>query len=130
MIVSKATFVYVITVVVLVGGLWFILALGATLVPPKDIAGKWELEGPNGSQDLSVEQSGKFIDLAMGSWTASLKIDADGGSNSKGKNSVVMVGNQQSVRFEGLGINDKCTIRFDGAFSGVYEAHRVSKASH
>jgi hypothetical protein len=130
MIVSKATSVYVIMVVALIGGLWFILALGSTLVPPKDLAGKWELEGNKGSQDLSVEQSGKFIDLVMGKWTASLKIQPNGNLNPKGQSGVLMVGNGQSVRFEGLGIDDKCTIRFDGALSGVYQAHRVTRTSH
>jgi hypothetical protein len=129
MIVSKATSVYVIMVVVLFGGLWLILAMGSTLIPPTDLGGKWELSGASGSKNLSVEQSGKFVDLAMGNWTASLKIDEDANQSSKGKNAIVMTGKGQRVAFEGLGIDDLCSIKFDGPMSGVYQAHRIVKAA-
>jgi hypothetical protein len=129
MIVSKATSVYVIMVVVLFGGLWLILSMGSTLVPPTDLGGKWELSGPSGTQNLSVEQSGKFIDMSMGTWTASMKIDKDASQNIAGKNAILMKGNGQSVVFEGLGINDQCTVQFDGPMSGVYRAHRVVRAA-
>jgi hypothetical protein len=127
MIISKATSVYVIMVAVLVGGLWLILAMGSTLVPPTDLAGKWELTEPAGTHELSVEQSGKFVNLVMDKWSASLKIKASGSQSTAGQNSIVMTGNGQTVTFAGLGINDHCTIRFDGATTGVYQAHRIFK---
>jgi hypothetical protein len=130
MIVSKATSVYVIMVVVLCGGLWLILAMGSTLVPPTDLGGKWELTSASATRDLSVEQSGKFVDLVMGNWSASLKIEEDGGQNSNGQNAIFMSGKGERVTFDGLGINEQCTIHFDGSMTGVYQAHRTTKASH
>ena len=136
MIVSKATSVYVIMVVVLIGGLWLILEMGSTLMPPTDLAGKWELKGPSGSQDLSVEQSGKFVDLVMGNWASSLKIRHDGNQNPIGnsspaqQSSIELVGTGESVTFANLGIDDNCTIRFKGTVTGDYQAHRVLRAFH
>ena len=136
MIVSKATSVYVIMVAVLIGGLWLILALGSTLVPPTDLAGKWELKGASGTQALSVEQSGKFVNLVMGRWTSSLKVKHDGNQNPIGNSSpaqqsaIVLVGDGESVTFANLGIDDDCTIRFKGPVTGDYEAHRVARAFH
>ena len=136
MIVSKATSVYVIMVAVLVGGLWFILSLGSTLLPPTDLAGKWELSGPAGSADLLVEQSGKFVNLTMADWKADLKITEDAnqaptaGQNLAGKGQIMLRGDGQKVSFENLGITDQCTIRFNGAKTAVYQAHRVARAFH
>jgi hypothetical protein len=136
MIVSKATSVYVIMVVILIGGLWLILAIGSTLMPPTDLAGKWELKGASGTQDLSVEQSGKFVNLVMGSWASSLKVKHDGNQNPIGnqspaqQNSIVLTGNGESVTFTNLGIDDDCTIRFKGAVTGEYHAHRTARAFH
>jgi hypothetical protein len=136
MIVSRATSVYVIMVAVLVGGLWLILSLGSTLLPPTDLAGKWELTGPDGPTDLTVQQSGKFVDLAMTGWKADLKISQDANQNpisqqsATGKGEIVLVGNGQTVSFENLGITDQCTIRFGGSKAAVYQAHRVSRAFH
>jgi hypothetical protein len=130
MIVSKATSVYAIMVVVLVGGLWMILAIGNTLTPPTDLAGKWELSGADGSQaaaqDLSVEQSGKFVDMTMGQWTGSLKIETSDAQKADG--GIRVAGKGQTVTFDGLGANDRCTIRFDGPISGTYQAHRIVRA--
>ena len=128
MIVSRAASVYIIMAVIFVGGLWLILEMGSTLIPPTDIAGKWDLTDASGAKELSVEQSGKFVDLTMTNWTASLKIDNDLNQNAAGQNTVVMKGNGQRVTFEGLGISDQCTIRFDGPMAGAYQAHREIKA--
>jgi hypothetical protein len=136
MIVSRATSVYVIMVAVLFGGLWLILSLGSTLVPPTDLAGKWELAGPEGPADLTVQQSGKFVNLAMAGWKADLKISQDANQNpiseqnAVGKGQIVLAGDGQTVSFENLGITDQCTIRFRGSKAGVYQAHRVSRAFH
>ncbi len=145
MIVSKATSVYVVMVVVLVGGLWMILSMGSTLMPPTDLAGKWELAGPAGTQELSVEQSGKFVDLTMKGWTANLKIRQDAMQNPTSQPGVsvpramiagttdadiIMQGGDQTVTFNGLTPNDACTIRFEGKVTGVFQAHRVFRAFH
>jgi hypothetical protein len=136
MVISKATSIYVIMIAVLIGGLWLILAMGSTLMPPTDLAGKWELKNPSGTRDLSVEQSGKFVNVVMGSWASSLKVKHDGNQNPIGnqspaqQNSIVLAGNGESVTFENLGIDDTCTIRFKGAVKGDYEAHRVFRAFH
>jgi hypothetical protein len=140
MVISKATSVYVVMVVVLVGGLWLILSMGATLLPPTDLAGKWELAGPDGTQELSVEQSGKFVDLAMNGWTANLKIKHDGIQNPMleprvavagvAKGGIVMNGSGETVTFDDLTPNDACTIRFEGKVAGIFQAHRVFRAFH
>jgi hypothetical protein len=130
MIISKATSVYVIMMVVLVGGLWLIMEMGSTLVPPTDLAGKWELASPAGAQELWVEQSGKFVNLVMGNWTADLKIERDGNQNPTQGHGILIQGKNQTVDFDGLGISDQCTIHFDGAMKGVFQARRVYRAFH
>jgi len=128
MILSKATSVYFIMVVVLVGGLWLILAMGSTLITPTDLAGKWELTGDEGPRELWVEQSGKFVNLVMGSWAANLEIQKDGNRNPTQPSGILMSGKGQSVTFEGLGVNDQCTIRFSGSMTSTYQARRVYRA--
>jgi hypothetical protein len=127
MIISKAAGVYLVMVVVLVGGLWVILAVGSTLTPPTDVAGTWDLSGTDGTRKLTVEQSGRFVDIATDGLTASLKITQDTNLGSS-KNPVVIASNQKErLTFDNL-INDRCSIRFDGTLQGIYQAHRAHRA--
>jgi hypothetical protein len=69
---NKASSIYFIFAALFVAGLWFILGFGSTLVPPPDLAGKWELstasetQGSADRSSLTIEQSGKFLSLAVG----------------------------------------------------------------
>ncbi len=117
-------------IVVLIGGLWVIFSIGATLVPPPDLAGKWELTSADKTRQLFVEQSGRFINLSMEGWSANLKIRRDDKGDVSREGNIVMVGDGQTVTFNTAQTTDRCTIRFDGTFSGIYQAHRVYRAFH
>jgi hypothetical protein len=69
-VISKATGVYIIMLVVFGAGLWAILSFGSIkLQAPTDLAGKWELRSPDRSDAISekpahvmsIEQSGKYV---------------------------------------------------------------------
>ncbi len=65
---SRATVVYLVMLVVLVGGLWGVLAIGATLSAPENLDGRWAAAGGsavNTWKGLTVEQSGQYFQLAF-----------------------------------------------------------------
>jgi hypothetical protein len=53
---------------VLIFGLWAVLAIGARLSAPEDLAGKWQLQSQvRGIPDdtLTIEQSGRFFQVSF-----------------------------------------------------------------
>jgi hypothetical protein len=63
---SRSTIVYLVMIVVLVGGLWAVLAIGGRLDAPEDLAGTWSIQSAKGPVDLNVEQSGRYFELTFG----------------------------------------------------------------
>ena len=64
---SRATVVYLLMIVALVGGLWAVLAAGGRLVAPEDLGGRWTAVAPGGRWSaVSVEQSGEYFELTFG----------------------------------------------------------------
>jgi hypothetical protein len=63
---SRSTIVYLVMLVVLVGGLWTVLAIGGHLDAPEDLAGTWTIQSAAGPVDLNVEQSGRYFELTFG----------------------------------------------------------------
>ncbi len=68
----RAYLVYIFVFVVLAGGLWGVLALGASLQAPQDFAGewdvRWETPSPSGKGSPSrmrVRQSGRFWTISF-----------------------------------------------------------------
>ncbi len=59
---SKASSIYILFALVFAAGLWLILGFGASLIPPPNLAGQWELS--TSPHTLTIEQSGKFLRLA------------------------------------------------------------------
>jgi hypothetical protein len=62
---SRASVVYLVMIVVLVGGLWAILAIGGQLSAPEDLRGRWTPAGPAAWPGLTVEQSGRYFELSF-----------------------------------------------------------------
>ena len=64
---SKATAAYATMFLLLVGGLWAILRIGAGLQAPADLTGAWAVRWEDGRAEpfsaITVEQSGLFVDL-------------------------------------------------------------------
>jgi hypothetical protein len=67
---KRAYWVYIFMTITLVVGLWVILALGANVVAPADLAGRWELipvdEETATPAEMLVEQSGRYFQLRLG----------------------------------------------------------------
>src|SRR5947208_3365367 len=103
MIIPRATFVYICMVVILFGGLWVILEFGSTLHAPIDLAGKWELAGPNGTQEMTLEQSGRYVNIVTPKWQGAFKMNS--GTLGTGTGSVRMIGNGTSASFDDLTID-------------------------
>jgi hypothetical protein len=123
-IISRATFTYVVMVAVFVGGLWVILSFGSTLRPPMDLAGKWEITSANGTEEMNIEQSGRFLNVVTPRWTGDLKVDSQSTDSAK----VSLSGSGASASFEGMNLDDTCTIRFQGPIAGTYQARRTVRA--
>ena len=63
---NRAAVVYLVMIVVLVGGLWGVLGVGGRLVAPDDLNGRWRaVEGGHGRPGVTVEQSGRYFELAV-----------------------------------------------------------------
>ena len=101
-----------------------ILAYGATLRPPPDLAGKWELTGLHGTREMNIDQSGRFVLLETSGWKADLKMESD----FDGKSSIKLSGSTGSATFQKIGIGESCTLLLEApiaAISGKYEARRT-----
>lgn len=66
---KTATTSYVVMLLALCGGLWFILGTGASLLAPTAIGGVWESTTEPGADHaprrLLIEQSGQFVSFAL-----------------------------------------------------------------
>jgi hypothetical protein len=95
--VTNATAIYTVMLLLLVAGMWAILAYGATLQAPPDLAGEWDLipeeaRQANGHRPVhaTIDQSGRFvrlkvagkpaIDLRIVSDTSPEQVNATGGA--------------------------------------------------
>ena len=69
---SRAYIIYIVMFAVLIGGLWLILTIGASLEAPDDLAGDWTVawDGPPplsaGDASMHVSQSGRFFVIRFG----------------------------------------------------------------
>lgn len=66
---SRATLLYIVTLVACAAGLWLVLRTGTGLVPPTDLSGVWFVGGEDPAQPevlgetLYIEQSGRYVRL-------------------------------------------------------------------
>lgn len=127
-------------VAVLFAGSWVILSYGSTLHAPVDLAGKWELTPASGAvsggvsggvsavEEMTVEQSGKYLNLVTPHWSGDVKLISDPANES----SATLRGSGATVSFDGLSLGDTCTIRFEGpiagSYPGAYRARRTVRA--
>ena len=118
---SRATTVYVVMIVALVGGLWAVLSIGGRLSAPEDLAGRWELSP---GQAVSVEQSGKFFQLTFG---PDKPVDL---TLAKAEPAHVQLTghNGWSVAFDGpVGGDEKVVTVVGPKHAGRYDAHRTAR---
>ena len=66
---SRPSAIYLLTIAMLVIGLWAIMRIGTHLRAPVELAGKWEMvadgDREGAKQMVMVEQSGKFVRVVM-----------------------------------------------------------------
>jgi hypothetical protein len=131
-VVNRAAVVYLVMVLVLVGGLWAVLAIGAGLEPPQDLAGKWQLSAgtpPNGlpnslsawGPEMQIEQSGRFFQIFTEHGPKlDLKLTEDDGKR------VVLDGTRYKLTFSGPNQDEK-RLLVEGPQGGDWTARRVTR---
>jgi hypothetical protein len=108
----RASLVYIFMFLVLIVGLWVILARGAKLQAPADFAGRWELIPIDDSdatpQSMYVDQSGRYFELRFGDETHySLQLVDE---------QRIIQQDRPHIRIELAGRETRA--RFDGAYDG------------
>jgi len=123
---SRPAAVYLVMIVVLIAGLWAVLAMGSHLVAPEDLAGKWKLQSIiHGIPDdnLDIEQSGRFYQVSFESGTRLNLKWTERTAN------VIQLGNGDTkLTIAGLPDSDDKTIELSGSHAGRWAAHRISRA--
>jgi hypothetical protein len=113
-------------IVVLIAGLWAVLAIGSHLVAPEDLAGKWKLQSTiRGIPDdnLNIEQSGRFYQITFNDgklidlkWTE------------RTGNVIHLANTETKLTVSGAPDSDDKTIELSGSVAGRWAAHRISRA--
>jgi len=139
-VISKATSVYIIMLVVFGAGLWAILSFGSILLPaPTDLAGQWELHDPNANattdggesaaaHKMTIDQSGRYFQITIDQPRFSLKQAArESLKNRTGPDAVrITVGSgPNELTFTGLPDSDEFQLESRGAAAGTWRAVRV-----
>lgn len=120
---SKPVVVYLVMIVVLVGGLWAVLALGGNLSAAEDLAGKWELHpiaGGSEGKTMNIEQSGEFFQISIDQGKLmDLKLHEH--SSSK----LVLSNRHTQLTVSGNEGGDDKTFLLTGDKNGQWNAHRT-----
>ena len=128
--VSRATLVYLLMLLVFGLGLWAILSVGAIwLRAPEDLAGRWELIGPEGEQsatEMRIEQSGRYFNILVGGKRLDMKVVQAQVAGSQELH-LRLVGGEDIVTFRGPGGGDDFEVVFEGSHPGRWHAKRTSR---
>ncbi len=123
---SRPAVVYLAMIVVLVAGLWAVLAIGSHLVAPEDLAGKWKLQSTiHGIPDenANIEQSGRFYQITFNDGkTLDLKW------TDRTENVIHLANRDTKLTISGVMDSDDKTIELSGSVAGRWAAHRISRA--
>ncbi len=123
---NRAAVVYLVMLVVLVGGLWTVLAIGSSLEAPQDLAGKWQLSpaGPDGwGPDMQVEQSGRFFQVFIDHGP---RLDLKRAIETDRR--ILLTNSMYQVTFTGLALAaDEKQLLIEGPQGGRWTARRVSR---
>src|SRR4051794_2122832 len=133
---SRATLVYLLTLVACAGGLWFILRVGSELQAPPDLSGTWEIS-PNDSaaaaappnadlgRTMVVEQSGRYLQVRFADGLAAdLRFAEDSAAESQ---PIRLVGRDWRMTAVRRGTGD-LAVRLDGPQTAEFLARRPSEA--
>jgi hypothetical protein len=127
---SRATLVYLLMLLVFGLGLWAILSVGAIwLRAPADLAGRWKLIGPEGAQhatEMRIEQSGRYFYILVGGKRLDLKVQAAHVVGSQELH-LRLAGGEDVVTFRGPGRGDDFEVVFEGSHPGRWHAKRISR---
>lgn len=145
----RATAVYIIMAIAGIAGMWVILAVGATLTAPPDLAGKWALLPPgthvvsNAKQGsppetsldskapiMAVEQSGEFFQVIFEDGPVlRLRLKPLGsGVDSAGKpeqQAMQLVGGPWTLTLTGMLGGDVLDVALAGPRTGHWTARRI-----
>jgi hypothetical protein len=139
--VSRATFVYIIMLVVFGAGLWAIISFGSILLrAPEDLAGEWQLFAPGSTRDgvgddkpvkkMSIEQSGKFFKLHLNGTALDMTLAAERRYPERAIDKTELhLGDARGTthaRFDGEHDGHAFDVRFSGDVSGTWLARRVA----
>ena len=140
--ISKATSVYIIMLVVFGAGLWAILSVGSILLQaPTDLAGQWELHDPNtnpttdggdtvAAHKMTIDQSGRYFQITIDQQRFSLKQAAhEVLDNPTGPDAVLItVGSgPNELTFFGLPDGDEYQLESRGPAVGTWRAIRTAR---
>ncbi len=124
-IVSRPTVVYIGMLLVLVIGLWAVLAMGAHVSAPEDLAGKWQLQSTvRGIPDdtMTIEQSGRFFQVIFEHGPhLDLKLTDD-------LQPLHLIDGDTKLVIAGQPGSDDKTMQLNGVNTGRWMAHRVARA--
>jgi len=118
---SRPAAVYLVMLVVLIAGLWSVLAIGRHLTAPEDLAGKWQLtpvSAASPAQILTVEQSGRFFQIAF---EHGPQLDL----KQQGDSPLLLANREWRLTITGQSDGDDKTMQLDGPQSARWTAHRI-----
>lgn len=140
--VSRATSVYIIMLVVFAAGLWTILSFGSILLrAPTDLSGKWELRDPSGqagagpAHTMTIEQSGLYVRMTIDRTAYSLKLAGAPPNRfhaDPAQARLELVGNSTGAEdvkltLDGQRDSDEYELSFSGPLNGMWRAVRVAR---
>lgn len=132
---GQSSYIYILWIVILAAGLWFIIGFGSTLRAQEDLAGEWELtpEQPivhDESSRMRVDQSGRYFNLSLPNQpplrmrlTEQAVVDQRFGEHKR----IVLVGDRLTATFEGRSHGDLWRLSLNGSHHDVYAARLVDR---
>jgi hypothetical protein len=122
--VSRATVVYLTMILVFVAGLWAVMTAGARLTAPEDLSGRWvaiDAPGANTWPAVTVEQSGRFFQMAFDDGPADVAVSAQD-TSAEGRLSLAR--GAWHVTIDGSAGQAVRTFHVDGPISGTFTGRR------
>jgi hypothetical protein len=127
----KSRLIYIVSILILAGGLWAVLAAGRHLKAPFALAGEWKRVLPGGEGEagtFAISQSGRFVKLLVpGREPIALQWQDEEAAGSGGK-LLHLQGDRQSMRVhmpsDSASPGDVFKFELDGQIEAVWTAVR------
>jgi hypothetical protein len=133
---NQSSYVYILSMVIFVAGMWLILECGTTMLHPcEDLAGQWEvtpeqLTASAHPARMQVEQSGRYFRITLPDtppiqlkMTHETVVDQHFGEHKR----IILTGNDTKATFLGRTGGDLWRLDFDGNVKGTFVARLTDR---